>query len=1273
MENLTFLNKGVWIWFVAFWVGFSGQNSFASVSHPDTDFTASSGTGMDPVLFTFNCTNGQPGDTICIPVTVENFTDILIGQFEIIWDSDVLDYIEIKNPGIPQINVNSDFNLSGPNTLKFIPLGFDPFNGENLPDGAVIFEICFRIIGIPGSSSTITISPFFEFEVVDLTGVIPADSVPCTMTVSNAVDLVGFVNSCGPTLLGGNGDIDVTVYGGTAPYIITWIETISGIPGGPIVIPAEGGNMTINVPEGNYDVIITDALGVSVTYNIDVDALALSVTTRLRHPTCYKFENGTMWIKPAGGSAPFSFIWESLTDPSFAGSGFIRNPGDSSLVTSLPDGLYRILVKDENGCEAEVTVMLNDNPFVFTVDDIQDAMCNGSEDGYIQLTISGARPDISGNYTITIKPGFEVSSNQVTIGLLNPGEYSITVADEVAQCDTVYTFTIGSLTTISATVTAFDVLCAGGTNGSVSIRGLTNGVSGPLYSYTIYNDQGMIETNANNIGGTFNYSPLAPGDYSVIVRDGPCISDSIYFTIGEPLPMSVTVQGTTIDDCLPAPPQFATGTAWFDISNGTGPYILNAGAGIQVDDTIKRLNSGNYIVTVTDVNGCSATGSFIIYDGDDNEEADLTFQIDGTPCEGGTVTLFYQGGGLPAGSSVNWNNGMIGQTITIENPGILNVDLFIPSIHCILNDTVIINCDEKLELDITVINPACNDEAIGGPYTGTVIVDTSNAVAPVTWYWSFPDTTTTGTYAGLSPGIYYVTVTDALDSIAIDTFEIVAPDALHLQYGIPDSTSCAGICDGAVMVTGIDGDPAADYFLYWTNVTPMADTGIFFQVTDLCQGITQFTVSQDGLCFYESEIEIFSPEPVDISLVNAIDATCHGYTDGSIEVIASGGTPGYNYNWTGGSSSPQYNGIGAGEYFITAIDSKNCTTTDSFTISEPDTLIAQIDLTGTLDLSCGASNDGVIVVDVTGGNNGSYTFQWNPDVSSIDQAINLAAGNYVITATDSKGCSDTTSYLLNSPPPIVVQWPTIVPPACFGDETVLQIDNVTGGNGNYSFNINGGGLLEIGEPVFIPSGIYIVSVFDDRGCSSDSTYTVMEPNPILVSIGPDDPVIDLGDSLFLIGQIDQSDNPIAMMLWTADVPVSCPTCEGTWVYNVLPTLYTWTVTDINGCIGSSSIMVGVDFDRDVYFPSIFSPNNDGRNDDFIISTGLGVESINFFHVYDRWGNLVHSQTGNNVTGSWDGTFDGEPLPPGVYVYVAEVQFIDNNTKLVYKGDITLVK
>src|SRR5687768_10983059 len=102
MENLTPKNIPLCLLILSFWFGFSGQvfSTPGSTENP----LSSTDRGVDPVLFTFNCLDGQPGDTICIPVTVENFTDIVIAQFEIFWDSDVLDYIRIQNPGLPEIN-----------------------------------------------------------------------------------------------------------------------------------------------------------------------------------------------------------------------------------------------------------------------------------------------------------------------------------------------------------------------------------------------------------------------------------------------------------------------------------------------------------------------------------------------------------------------------------------------------------------------------------------------------------------------------------------------------------------------------------------------------------------------------------------------------------------------------------------------------------------------------------------------------------------------------------------------------------------------------------------------------------------------------------------------------------------------------------------------------------------------------------------------------------------------------------------------------------------
>lgn len=1225
-----------------------------------------------PVIFDFDCIDGEPGDTVCIPIRVQDFTDIVIAQFEIIWDSNILDYLNVRNPGTPSINVLADFNQSGPNALKFIPLGF-PIDGESLPDGSILFEVCFRIIGTPGSTSPIGISPFFDFEVADINGVVPANFTPCTVTVENAVNLAGFVSSCGPAFPGGNGSIDISAFGGMPPYTITWIETGSGVSGGPASIPVAGGNSILNVPAGLYNITLTDAAGASQVYTIEVDPLGLTAMTTLKRPTCYKFANGTITLKPRGGSSPFSYLWQGVTHPELAGSGFIRNPGDSSLITSLPDGIYTFILRDDNGCEVTITDTLADNPFVFTVVNQQDARCKGSQDGFIDLQISGATPSGSGDYLITVRPGFQVNSNSIAVGLLNPGQHCITVSDAVSQCDTVFCFTIGYTDTISAILTTRDVSCFGGNNGRVTIRGRTNGLPAPTYSYSIFNANNALVTFQPNVGGNFNYSPLRAGTYSVLIEENGCRSDTFSFTINEPPPINISLVGTNPDNCIAT----GSGDAWFSISGAALPYTIDCGAGFDDADTIFNLGTGNYVLTVTDANLCTATLPFRIDDYAVNEEADITFTFNGVPCEGGTVTVLYQGAPIPPGFGVQWSTGEITPTITLSETDTLSVDLILGApIFCILTDTVQVRCQDVLLLDIVVQQPLCGNNALGGPFTGTVIVDTINAVPPVTWYWSVPDTTTTGIYAGLAPGKYYVTVTDGLDSTAVDSFEIIAPASLAMAFTNAMSTSCRDTCDGSVRVIPSGGDPGIPYSLFWNSGTPMTSMGATFTVKDLCAGPVPFSISQDGICFYADTVDIPAPDPL-LLLVDAVNPSCFGFSDGRIEVGAFGGAGAYSYAWSNAVSGGINAGIPAGTYALTVTDAVGCSREDTFEIIQPDSLVAGIDLALTLPLSCGGSNDGVIVVSATGGNPGPYTYTWSPNVSTSFQAANLSQGLYRITVTDAKGCTDTTGYILSAPTPILVDWQPVPSPECFGDETVILLGPVTGGSGNYSFNINGGPLMTITEPVIVPSGIYVVNVFDNRGCSVDTTYTIIEPNPIIVSITPENPIVDLGDSLLLTGEIIQSDNPVVLYSWTSAEPLSCPGCISTWVYNDAPAVYTWTVTDANGCQGSADILVNVDYARDVYIPNVFSPNDDGRNDDFKVFTGLGVVSIERIEIYDRWGNLLHAEKDllPNPTGAgkWNGMSNGQPLGPGVYVYTVRVRFVDNNTVLTYRGDVTLLR
>ncbi|MNR01460.1 hypothetical protein D3C85_1172650 [compost metagenome] len=92
------------------------------------------------------------------------------------------------------------------------------------------------------------------------------------------------------------------------------------------------------------------------------------------------------------------------------------------------------------------------------------------------------------------------------------------------------------------------------------------------------------------------------------------------------------------------------------------------------------------------------------------------------------------------------------------------------------------------------------------------------------------------------------------------------------------------------------------------------------------------------------------------------------------------------------------------------------------------------------------------------------------------------------------------------------------------------------------------------------------------------------------------------------------------------------------------------------------------FGNQVYIPNAFTPNNDGKNDVFLIY-GNTIASAKM-SIYTQWGQLIFQS--DNVANGWDGTFKGVNQPTGVYVYMVEVTFTDG-TSTLKKGTVTLIR
>ena len=110
-------------------------------------------------------------------------------------------------------------------------------------------------------------------------------------------------------------------------------------------------------------------------------------------------------------------------------------------------------------------------------------------------------------------------------------------------------------------------------------------------------------------------------------------------------------------------------------------------------------------------------------------------------------------------------------------------------------------------------------------------------------------------------------------------------------------------------------------------------------------------------------------------------------------------------------------------------------------------------------------------------------------------------------------------------------------------------------------------------------------------------------------------------------------------------------------------------------MASDEITIFVNDKKPIFVPNAISPNGDGYNDGFTLYGGVAARKINLLRVYSRWGSLIFEAQDidlNQPKLGWDGTFEGKICNPGVYVFYAEVSFVDNKTK-IFKGDINLLR
>ena len=528
---------------------------------------------------------------------------------------------------------------------------------------------------------------------------------------------------------------------------------------------------------------------------------------------------------------------------------------------------------------------------------------------------------------------------------------------------------------------------------------------------------------------------------------------------------------------------------------------------------------------------------------------------------------------------------------------------------------------------------------------------------------------------------------------------------------------CPGTVSGAAEITESELPTAV---ISGTGHFCEEDTETFVPLTvDFTgEGPWEFTYERDGVT-QETLTASVSPYILEvnalgtytISSVSYPDGWCEGTTDGTAEVVPSvpptallSGSgelcPGdsetfvylpveltgdgpweltYSYNGVPqpavtASENPYYLPVNAiGSYALESVSYAEglCDGTPAGTALVTE---AEIDLAvEVFAAECADTNTGSIRISPLEGT-APFAFAWSDTDLTGNNPTDLYAGVYAVTMTDAAGCTSETVAEVTQPERLtaaVVKTEGL----CEGDTGSLTFAEVTGGTPDYLYSIDNGEIFT-GNPVFerLEGAEYDVVVQDINGCEWESKVTITPPAEIELYTEPL-AIIDLGDTYEIDVEANIPAWQITEIVWTNAGTLDCTDCLNPVAAPVRTTPYTVSILTERGCTETAALVVQVDRESSpVFVPNVFSPDGDGVNDLLtVFAKEAAVVSINSLVIHSRWGEVVFTDTNitpNDIMRGWDGTHRGKLVNAGVFLWYAEVEYIDG-TREMLKGDVTV--
>jgi len=580
-----------------------------------------------------------------------------------------------------------------------------------------------------------------------------------------------------PTCFFGDlGAVDIDVTGGTPPYTYDWWdvhgftstnEDISGLA------------------DGNYFLDIIDANGCRAQYffTVVIDWSALQLTAQVTNsPSCGL--GGAIDLTVTGGSGPYQYYWGY-------GGGITTED-----LSGIPAGSYNIQVTDQNGCMAFANYVVEGTPKSVHLTADVTGTCNGLALGAVDITMTGGVPPFQ--FTWGGPGGFSATTEDV--GALAPGNYWVFVQDaigctasEAVEVPLVDPFTLSA-----------DLFPTCNATGSIDLT-VTGGVGPFTYAWL---PTGQTTEDISNVPNNF---------YVVTVTDAAGCQVTANWYLGT-LPINLNTTTT-----MPACYGEQNGSIDLVVNFGAPPFIYAWSSGDSTED-ISGLASGLYSVTVTDADGCSASGQFNI-----GQNSQLFLNPVGVlpscPNEGtGSINNAFGGGTAPY--TFNWSGPDGFSTIT-KIPAITSV---LPGIYtlvmtdelgCTLTQTYTVAGYPAVVIEAFVV-PSCSANA-----SGVIELEIEGGTAPLAFYWNGPDgfTATTEDIASLAPGTYQLFVSDANNCNTYVSWVIESSPCCEADRFYPHGTLSSTVTNPASGTIDIQGQFIIDQDFTFDNATVYMEPG----------------------------------------------------------------------------------------------------------------------------------------------------------------------------------------------------------------------------------------------------------------------------------------------------------------------------------------------------------------------------------------------------------------------------------------------------------------